>query len=464
MSGIKSAYTFAAADVKFQYSREHRARAFGFMPSVACKAVIVSLHGGGWIAGTNISNAFFAPSTELFDKTLADALLAAGVALYFIEYPYGWHANEQARVHPCYRFPQIPRAIGHCIQYIKTHALDGLASGSMSLALPQSDDRFAFWGNSAGSVMATWIALQPDGFLRYDPVLRAQSLSPFAYTHSHRVRLVVAQDCATDFRKFGAATASYGGISAAALPYFAPSGALYKDELAQSTVLVTDRFSTVPTNIKAVASPLVAAEADYPDNLEVAFLLSNAIDADQSTYLNSGVTLKIDATKLTGTPVAGETVTTSGTPAGTFRYYDSTNAYIYIDGTAGTISQWLAITSASFATSGATLASGGVLAATGDDNRKTFLNSAGALAIWDALDESEGIEGLNQAHQAIFALPFKRTRDAQFVAASLTSIDRYRIGNRYTASLDSLEPAHPWNATTIQDDVIDHMTDLGMLA
>ena len=298
----------------------------------------------------------------------------------------------------------------------------------------------------------------------YDPDLRAQSLSQYAYTYSHRVRLVIAQDCATDFRKFGAATANYGGISSAALPYFAPAGALYKDDLAQSTVLVTDRFSTVPTYVKAVASPLVAAEIDYPDNLTVAFLMSNAIDADQSTYLNSGVSIKIDPAKLTGTPVAGESVTTSGTPSGTFRYHDSTNNYLYIDGTAGTIAQWNAITSASFATSGASLASGGVLSATGDDNRKTFLDATAALAIWDALDASEGIEGLNQAHSAIFALPFKRARDAQFAAASLTSIDRYRIGNRYVASLDSFSPAFPWNSTAFQDDVIDHMTDLGMLA
>jgi hypothetical protein len=445
------------ADVVMQYSPDPRAVLVGFIPDAAdttggvCNAVILLAHGGGWVAQTNVNSWRHDPTYTL---TLPAFWLALGVAVFWIEYPYGWHAVPGARWQPSSRYPQIPRAMGQAIQFLKTHANDGIATGRVDIQLPTAAERYWFNGNSAGSVMAANVALQPDGWLPYD--FTRTRKGRFDYTFSHRVGGVFAYDCATDLRK-------YDG-SPSALPYYGPSTNFYGSSHTAVVGDQLDRFASIDNDLKYASSAISLVEKRYPENLDVVLYLSNAVTLREAGFLHSGMTIQYATGDLTlgpgsAPPVVGETVIAraagGGSPTGaqgTLRRNSAITGggILHIDRTAGTVLQWGQTSATAIElycqTSGAVIAnviSGGGDeygngAVIGNDAFPTHLSEAALLSEWD-VDEFR--LATTSEHSANYLPALKRARQAHFDAASRTNTDCYFIGNAYVAQLNGYNAA-----------------------
>ena len=434
MTGTRSTYTIRNADVVVQYADDPRAVMVGFLPSGTIKAVIIDAHGGGWIAQTNLNTWKHEPDNEILEKSGMDVYMAAGIAVYWIEYPYGWQTTGTSRYFPSSRFPQIPRAIGRCVQFLKTHATDGLATGSTARTLPTSQNAYALKGNSAGSIMSLLVGMQPDGWLDYDPSGRKTTLDRFAYAASHRVGCVFAYDCATDLRR-------YQG-SSAAIPYFGPSSRFYQSSVPSSVVAgvsTYSKFGQVPSDIKYAASPISAAEARHDANLDLSVMVSNAISLGESSFQNSGILFALDPGDITGTvPSPGAAISAADGATGTVRLVqeDANGAQVFhIDAGSGGSdikANWGGVLTWSGGSSDLT----GVTVY-GNDTYRTFRTAAQALTAWDADDLPFDT---SSEHHVNYVPAFKREREAHFAAnPTATSYDRWYVGNQYTFNISSAQ-------------------------
>lgn len=434
MTGIRASYTMRNADVIVQYDRDPRCIAVGFIPDGPINAVVVNCHGGGWIAQTNSETWRHDPAYELEGAAALDSYMAAGIAYYWIEYPYGWQANPDARYVPSSRFPQIPRSIGRCIQFLKTHRADGQATGSLDRVLPNGDNAYAIKGDSAGALMALYVALQPDGWLDYDPSGRAQALDKWTMTRSHRVSCAFAYGTPIDLRRYEA--------SVAALPYFGPSSKFHGTAIPDSVeagLAPFGKFPTVPSAEKYAATPTSLVEANLDSNLDVSIMVSNGLAVSESSFLRSGIIFEFDATTITGTlPSAGDTITAAGGATGTIRacyQQDSSDLYaMCIDANAGAgdvVANWTGTGSwTGSATGSLDLDDVDVY---GNDTYRTFIDEASFLAVWDADDEPLGTTG---PHSVNYVPAFKRARVAHYAAnPTATDYDRWYLGNRRTYAL-----------------------------
>lgn len=439
MPGIRSSYTMVTADVVAQYASDPRAIAVGFLPSVPVRRVVISAHGGGWVAQTRTNTWRHDPTFELELTSVVDAYLENGVAFYWIEYPYGWHTIATSRYSPASRFPQIPRALARCVQFLKTHRSDGLATGSTQLQLPEADASYWLRGLSAGAVMALLAALEPDGWVDYGEPGRDSLRDRFAYTRSHRVGGVFAYDCATDLRRFQG--------SASALPYFAPSSALYSPTVPSSLargLAAFSKFSGVPQDVKLAASPLAALLERHPENVELALLLSNAFSVAESSFQNSGVMLTVDPHEIVGAPpAANQPISSSGGASGVLRLAQARDdgLLLHIDanlGPADVRANWPGV----LAWAGGSVPAPPLSGIFGDDAQRRFVSEAQLLARWD-LDTLPF--PTTSEHHVNYLPAFLRERAAQLAAAHVKSRDRAFVGNAYTAALSGRTPAFGFN-------------------
>ena len=422
------------ADVVFQYDKDPRCIAVGFLPAGEIKAVVVNCHGGGWIAQTNTETWRHDPSYELEGTSALDAYMNAGVAYFWIEYPYGWHADCEARYFPSNRYPTIPRSVGRCIQYLKTHRADGLATGSTSIVLPDEDFAYALKGDSAGAFMALYAGLQPDGWLDYDPDGRKQGVGRFDFTRSHRVGCIFAYGTPIDLRRYEA--------SVAALPYFGPSSKFHGPAVSDSAepLLSTfGKFNQVPERTKYASTPTSLAEARLRDNLNVSILVSNGLSLYESRFMQAGVAFEFDESFLVGSrPSAGQSITAAGGATGTVRAcYDQDSSdlvAIVIDaGSAGTdvLANWTG--TLTWGGGSLDLAAAGVTTIYGNDNYREVLDEDEFLAIYDVDNEPLAT---TSPHTVNYVPAFKREREAHFTAnPTATSYDRWYLGDQYQYSL-----------------------------
>lgn len=438
MTGTRAAYTMIAADVVAQYADDPRAILVGFLPTGTINAVLIDAHGGGWIAQTNANSWRHEPTAELLEKSGMDRYMAAGIAVFWIEYPYGWQTTSSSRFAASSRYPQIPRAIGRAIQFLKTNRANGRATGSTSRVLPNADTAYWLKGNSAGSIMSLLAAMQPDGWLDYDPAGRATSKGAWTYTRSHRVGGVFAYDCACDLRR-------YQG-SAAAVPYFAPAGSLYQSSVPSSVVAgvaTYSKFGQVPQEVKYAASPISAAEARHRSNLDLSIMVANSISLGESSFQNSGILWAVDPASITGSlPSVGASISAAGGATGTVRLIsdDSEGLKVFhIDANSGVgdvKSNWTGLCSWSGGSFNLTTTATTVY---GNDTYRTFRTAAQALTAWDAdnlpFDTSS-------EHHVNYVPAFKREREAHYAAAAaaglpVTNYDRWYVGNQYTFNISS---------------------------
>lgn len=439
MPGIRSRYTMITADVVVQYASDPRALAVGFLPSLPVRRVVVSAHGGGWVAQTRTNTWRHDPTFELESASVVDQYLANGVAFYWIEYPYGWHTIATSRYSPASRFPQIPRALARCLQFLKTHRDDGLATGSTQLDLPEADASYWLRGISAGAVMALLAALEPDGWVDYGEPGRDSLRDRFSYTRNHRVGGVFAYDCATDLRR-------YQG-SAGALPYFAPSSSLYAPTVPSSLVrglAAFSRFSGVPQDVKLAASPLALLLERHPENLALALLISNAFSVAESSFQDSGILMSIDPNEIVGAPPpVNQPIAASGGASGVLRLAQarSDGLLLHIDanlGPADVRANW----TGTLAWSGGNVPAPPPSAVFGNDAQRHFVNESQLLARWD-------VDNLpfptTSEHHVNYLPAFLRERAAQLGAAHAKSRDRYFVGNAYTAAISGRTPAFGFN-------------------
>jgi|GEM_PF-4430182 len=440
MTGTRAAYTMIAADVVVRYADDPRAVLVGFLPTGTINAVLIDAHGGGWIAQTNANSWKHEPTAILLEKSGMDRYMDAGIAVFWIEYPYGWQTTSTSRYSSSNRYPQIPRAIGRAVQFLKTHRADGLATGSTSRVLPDADASYWLKGNSAGSIMSLLVAMQPDGWLDYDPSGRATAKGVFTYTRSHRVGGVFAYDCATDLRR-------YQG-SAAAVPYFAPAGTLYQSSVPSSVVAgvsTYSKFGQVPSELKYAASPISAAEARHRSNLDVSVMICNAISLGESSFQNSGILWAVDPLDITGTvPSPGDAISAAGGATGTVRLVqDDTEGLkvFHIDAGAGgsdIVANWTGLCSWSGGSFNITTTATIVY---GNDTYRTFRTAAQTLAAWDADDLPFAS---STEHHVNYVPAFKREREAHYAAAAALSLpvtdrDRWYVGNQYTFNISSAQ-------------------------
>lgn len=438
MTGIRSSYTMISADVVVQYADDPRAILVGFLPTGTINAVLIDAHGGGWIAQTNANTWKHDPTAVLLETSGMDRYMAAGVAVFWIEYPYGWQTTSSSRPYPSSRYPQIPRAIGRAIQFLKTNRANGRATGSTSRVLPNADTAYWLKGNSAGSIMSLLVAMQPDGWLDYDPSGRATGKGAWNYTRSHRVGGVFAYDCATDLRR-------YQG-SAAAVPYFAPAGTLYQSSVPSSVVAgvsTYSKFGQVPSTLKYAASPISAAEARLRANLDMSILVANAISLGESSFENSGILWAVDPADITGSlPSPGDAISAAGGATGIVRLVqDDANGLkvFHVDANSGVndvVANWDDVTT----WSGGSLDLTGVTVY-GNDTYRTFRTAAQALAAWDVDNEPFAT---SSEHHVNYVPAFQREREAHYAAAAaaglpVTNYDRWYVGNQYTFNISSAQ-------------------------
>lgn len=447
MAGVQSAYTYRTADVVFYYAPYRWCRAAMWLPEgvddLTNIPVYIHAHGGGWIVTPSLSYMNNQIDRELAPGALSptDPLLQAGYAVVFMEYPLAAQAISNNRAWPCARYPFIPRAMGRCVQFIKTHAQDGFFNGA-SLATDAS--RYVLAGGSAGAIMATWVALQPTGALPFFKD-RPQTLDDiFAYRFSHRVGGNVCYEGACEFGKFAS-----DGISAAAIVYFGFSED-YK---------TSPKFSGVSPEVKRQASTLPLLEANYEENKSVGFYVKfdDGSLGVPSSSLGSGSVLTLSS--VSGTPVVGDAVeefsgTVTAGVGGTVKYWDADTGKLYVE--RSSIGRFTTTRTARKV--GGSGWSGTIDGFAGNDNRLAFLDleDVELLRTQDTLE----IPDLSPPHENIFGAwiwnQLVRNDAANGVPAS-ASKHKFAPADPYIAELYGLSDTYD-EIQAASNPVLDWMT------
>ncbi len=442
MSGVQTTYHARNADVVLRYMEHEQAIVRLWFPAgytaLTDMPVYLFVPGGGWNAPhTDATASIHAPTTALISGgDYIDDLLTAGWVVGRMEWPHGANVAIESRIHPTSRWPAVTVAIGRCVQFLKTHALNGRITGTRASTLATSHLRYVLEGTSSSAIDCMNVAMLPDGALKYHKgaVYRGGG-SPYAYLYSHRVRGVVASDGITDMSKMDS-----GSVSAAALPRFGGRENFY----------VNPALANVDRHQKRVSSPLWLAEQDYPENLELGIfnLMDEASVPDgqvapaigtYGSFLGSGTALFYAASAQTGTFTIGETVTgaTTGTGVVKGRTVAGTDVYLWIERT--TTATFSGIVTG--ATSGATVSA--TYTCAGNNDRLVFLSTTAALAVWDAAGTGE-IDDCTNVHEQIHAPPFKRQ-----LLANGDTLSRFYTGNDYVAGLaGGGNAAFTWNGLT----------------
>lgn len=436
MPGKHATYTAANCDFITVYAKPTEwCRMRGWLPTTMSTDmnVLLVIPGGGWNDAQHlIFDDVHRPYTsELGGGTgsLYDALLDAGWVVVYLEFPPGLNITSRSRFHPVSRYPIIPRSIGGAVQFLKTHALDGLITGSRSYTLGTDYRNYAIECSSSGAVESLFVAMQPDKALPYsDRFIQHAGDDPLHYKFNHRVRAVINGGGACDFTKFDS-----GSISAAALPRFGARERFY----------VNPAFGGITREAKSDASTLPLAAANYAENKHVGIMQVFSLDAASvagisrcpGSYLGSGTKIGYSATP-TGTFAVGETIS-DGTTSGVLKYKTST--LMYVERTSGATQFAGTVTGA---TSGAHVA---IDSASGNPSRLAFLSDTAALAIVDAAGTGE-IADLADPHDPIFAAMLQRALDQNDAINSndpewVGSMHRNYIGNVYTASISDVDDA-----------------------
>ena len=457
MPGVPDSYTFRTADVVFYYAPQRWCRAAMWLPEgvedLTDIPVYVIAHGGGWVVTPSLIYL-----NHYIDRALTlglanpSTLLANGWAVVYMEYPIAANTVSNNRSWPVARYPFIPRAMGRCIQFIKTHAEDGYLTGSRDSTLSVKDERYVIDGNSAGAIMATWVALQPTGALPFYSD-RPQSIDDlFVYRYSHRIRGVVVSEGACYFPKF-----SSTGISAAAVPYFGFS----EDFKCQP------KFSEVPFHIKEQASTLPLVQSNTAENRNVGFYVVFGDDQAgvPSSPLGSGTRLTVS--NVTGTPAVGDTVdeynatdgVTSGT-GGTVVHWDSDAGLLYIErssvtrfntGDAHVGVPWMV------REAGGSGWTAEIDVMKGNDNRLAFLDVDDVMALLE--DDDNEVPDLEQPHDNIFGYWFyDALADNDAANGATDSLHNYTPSDRYVATLLGTEDTYDARDASV-DPVYDWITE-----
>jgi hypothetical protein len=464
MAGTQTNYFAANADFILRYADHPSCIVRLWMPtgfrSLTDMPVFVHLPGGGWDQPhADATASIHEPYTALLGGGASspyDLLLTAGWVVARAEYPHGTHVNPYARVHPTSRWPEIPRYIGRCIQFLKTHAENGYITGSTSSTLATHHSRYILAGDSAGGIEALNVAFQPDKWLPYeDRFVNSGGFDPFAYRYNHRVRGVYITDAINDFSKFES-----DAVSASALTRFG----------ARENFFVTPAYGMIPREQKLVSSPLPLVEANASENQHVGIwqeMNEGSITSGQTSpasgavgsYLGSGTVVQTGS--ITGTFVAGEVVNGSVTGTGTLKganLDDASTKYLYIErSTTATFEGTL-----TGVTSGATCT---VTDCSGNNNRLTFLTYDDMIEIWDAaVDAGTEIEDCRAVHEQGFGAALKRACDVND-SANHTNLHRHWLGNDYVAGISGNDhtAAFTWNGEVFATEFMEWVTeDLGI--
>jgi hypothetical protein len=446
VSGTQTNYCAKNADVVLRYANHPQCIVRLWFPdgyaALEDMPVFIVLPGGGWDQPhVDTYASIHQPETALLGggaTSIYDAMLNAGWVIGRAEYPHGIHVDGESRVHPTSRWPEIPRYIGRCIQFLKTHALNGRITGSRASTLATHYSRYILAGDSAGGIEALYVAHQPDRWLPYDDrLVSAGGFDPFVYRYNHRVRGVYVTDAGCDFTKWAS-----NAVSASALTRFG----------ARENFFVNPAYGMIEPEQKRVSSPLPLVEANYAENRNVGIWQemnegsitdgqTNPTTGASGSYLGSGTV--VTTTAITGTFQVGETVTGSVTGTGTFKgsNTDGSTKYLYIErGSTAVFSGTL-----TGGTSGATCTVGGC---EGNNNRLAFLDYDEALEIWDEAGETGEIADCRAVHEQIHGAALKRACDTNDSYNGITSsLHRHWIGNDYVAGISGTghTAAFTWN-------------------
>jgi len=459
--GLKTTYNAINADVEFQYSDDSefcRARAFWPADNVGIAGIIVSF--GTLAAQPSIWNADYDPDAT-YDSTAIDAYLTAGLAYVRVDFPINPETSVDSR-HPYLRLPDNWRLAGKAIQYMKTHAEDGLLTGTKSVTLPTLASKYVVNGTSGGAHVAAMLAFAPDGALPYDSTA-PWNLSPWTLRHSHRVAGCILYDFATaDFRLFA------GGVSAAAIPFLGVSERYYPDTRGVESI---KRLATVSDEDKLTVSVMPLVEADYEENRHIGVFVNSSVQAlEEASYLGSGATMQY-ASLSSGSATGAVKIRDKATP-GSFATImlalvgSDGQTYVYAEPDSATTIAMLTGKTIEFVSAGGT-AIGEVTSYSiqGRDTQKTFVTKTAALATIDAAAGSPVPEFVTP-HRIDFSAMLERARNTVMSRHSLDSVwkDAYYLGSAYPAQISGDTPAFPYNPTgTLAGTVVSWIQDeLGM--
>lgn len=448
MPGTRATYSAIYSDVEVRYSDAHEWCVMQVLvPSVTITGVLCIFRGGGMISQPFIWDADYDPATEWGPED-TDALLGAGVLLVRVEYPNGPQGTLGSRHTPFMRFPDNWRVAAKAIQFIKTHAEDGLITGSASKTIPTDPRSYLVQGQSAGASMAAMIAFAPDGSIPYDDSL-SWNVDPYAVKFSHRVGGCLLYDFPTiDFRLFS------DDISSAAIPFLAVSERAYG-----STRDNTFRkIAVLPEADRLASSLLPLVQLDLQENRTIGVLaISNATSKYEASYLGSGLTFEFSLASGTTTGAAKVRVVATPTKFATIKLIEAGAGgalFMYAEPDSGTnYEDWFDVNNQpepiELVNSG-----GGVIGAItdytveGDDNYKTFKTREEALAIIDAAGSE--IPQFVYPHHVDFSALLKRERETirdRHGISSATWYDEYYLGSHYPAQISGDTPAPPYLTT-----------------
>lgn len=303
MPGTRATYNAIYSDVEVRYSDLHEWCVMQVLvPSVAITGVLCIFRGGGMISQPFIWDADYDPAATWGPDDI-DTLLGDGVMIVRVEYPNGPQGTLGSRHTPFMRFPDNWRIAAKAIQFIKTHAEDGLITGSAAKTIPTNHRKYIVQGQSAGASMAAMIAFAPDGAVPYDDSL-SWNVDPYAVKFSHRVGGCILYDFPTfDFRLFS------DDISSAAIPFLAVSERAYGST--RNTTF--KKIAVLPEADRLASSLMPLVQLDLQENRSLGVLaLSNATSLYEASYLGSG--LSIEFTLASGTTTGATKVRVVATP------------------------------------------------------------------------------------------------------------------------------------------------------
>lgn len=454
MSGLRAEYNAENADRYLQYAPDPWCYAHFWFPdgyqSLTNMPLCVRIPGGGWDgAHDTLYLNVHSPKDVVFDSDdLLNDLLDRGWVVAFLDYPPGININAYSRFHPVSRWPATSRRIGQFIQFCKTHAEDGLITGSVDSTLSTSHTRYLLDGNSAGAIESMWVALQPDKALPYyDRFVQTGGRNQFVYLYNHRVRAVLNTDGVPDMTKFEADT-----ISSAAMPRYRP----------RENSFTSPAFLGVTARQKRQSSVLEMIEANYDENKHVGIFVnlkdgsaadgqSNPQTGCQGSYLGSGsaLTYVVGSGALTGTPIVGETITGASTGSAVVKAHNTDLGIIYCERSSSAVFSGI-ITGA---TSGCSLTSSGYVLS-GNNNRLAFLDYDAALALVDAAGPEGEVTDFTHVHEVLGGAQLKRALSANDAKNGI-ALHRFYLGNDYVAGLSGDTPSFFWSGLSYNEEALD---------
>lgn len=452
MTGPIGTYTARNPDYRFYYPfPDGRCAVDLWLPGPVVRAVYGWLRGGGLISSSANTDRWYHHDKSVGESdAFIEELIDAGVAFARIDYPGGPQTALSARHHPYFRLPHTWMLAQMAVQYMQTHALDGLCTGSSSVHLPVDYRGYYVGGPSAGALMAGFMAFSPIGHIPFDSGY-PRNLGYYGRKADGRVKGVVLEEVPSHFELYSS------DISSAALPFFGTANRWYPGEM--NTV---KRWDVLRRQTKNDVSLYELIRAGAYENRKVGVFTNCSQSVYEASYLRSGLTMQVVAFTGALDPNAATIVKASdATKGGAIKMvaYSNSTYFIYIEPNAATNSGFPDGASNDWTGNytvkdgaGTTMGTVTSYVVAGNDNRKTYLTRQAAVAIAKTALASDNpqFDELTFPHPSILGALVRDALDGQPRDAA----DSHHLGDHYSAQISGDDPCLIFDATQTKGEAV----------